>query len=276
MRRFALWACLLFVVVFGVAHTVHDLTSDNATALAQPTLRDAVVPDDMRSHAMRFARAFLTTHPGHPEFQEAAIAPLLSPQLRSDAAIRMPTHGGALRVVDTSVAHAEFLASDRALVTVQATLSTGRVRYLPVTVWRSPQGGLVVSDYTAFVSPPPTASPPDTSATEQSLMGPDADLIERLLTDFFAEYLKGGVVSPVFLTPGVSLAPLQQSFDQIALVSLASSGPTTGNGRTVLEVLRARDRSSGITYTLRYRVRIARVSATDRWLVNSIQGDPSS
>lgn len=275
LKRKVLWTLLVFTALYLAIHGVRDITSDPPSVVSGSTQAQMFPADDMRSRAMRFARAFLTTIPGHPERQEEAVAKLLSPELRSDAAINMPSRGGGARVLETSVISTERVDRDRALVTVECVMSHGPDRYLAVTVMRDDRGGLLVSDYPAFVSPPPSAAPPDPSKTEQALMGADADPIERLLTDFFAEYMRGGVVSPVFLTPGAFIAPLGQGFDHVESVSLATAGPTTGNERTVLQVLNARDVSSKIGYTLRYRVRVARATATDRWLVNSIQGDPS-
>lgn len=275
-RRYALWACLIFVVLFGVVHTVRDVTGTAPAAVERLSQGDPFLGDDMRTYAMLFARAFLTATPGHPEYQEAAVSSMLSPHLRSDAAITMPAHGRAVTVVSTSVAATARLPRDHALITVACVLKSGAVSYLAVPVLRDAHGGLLVSDYPAFVSPPPSASAPDISGAEEPLNGPDADTIERLLTDFFAEYLKGGVVPPVFLAPSALIAPLGRTFDHVDPVSVAVAGSTTGNTRVILQVLNARDALSKIGYTLRYRVQITRASATDRWLVNSIQGDPSS
>jgi hypothetical protein len=193
----------------------------------------------------------------------------------------VPAKGRAQIVTDAWVAATRTLGErpnaggrrfGRALITVACALSTGRTRYLAVTVERDRSGGLAVVDYPGFVPPPPAAHLGD-RATPDPVTGANANAVTSLLEQFFPVYLAGKAVAAQFLMPGATLAPLAQAFDGVSVVSVADGGSQTGGEHLVLTLLRARDLATRAQYTLRYRVAIKRTT-DGRWLVNSIQGDP--
>jgi hypothetical protein len=273
IARGLLWAAVLLVLLRGVADILAgDERATPATSAARPAAA-AWPNDEPRAFAISFARAYLTYSPRHPEYHEQAVRPMLTPELRANAALSVPETGDTQTVDQAAVARTERLDNNRALITVASVVfgKTVTTRYLTVPVARDGRGGLAVFDYPAFTSPPPAASlSADAKAEEESITGPDAEPIESLLRRFFPEYLSGrGDRLSFFLATDAQLASLDQTYEVIDLVSVAQEGEQDGPRRRVLAVVRARDTETRAVYTLRYRVRITR---GDRWLVQDIEG----
>jgi len=273
IARTLLWAILLFVAVRGAADI---LARDERAAPAARGAAPAVASwpsEEARAFAIRFARAYLTYSPRHPEYHDQAIEPMLAADLRANAAISVPEDGPTQTVDQAAVARTQRLDGNRALVTVACVVfgNTVTTRYLTVPVARDGRGGLAVFDYPSFTSPPPPASlPADAKGDEESLTGPDAEPIESLLRRFFPVYLSGrGDQLSYFVATGAQVPQLDQSYEVVDLVSVAQEGEQGGPRRRVLAVVRARDHETGAVYTLRYRLELER---SDRWLVKEIAG----
>jgi hypothetical protein len=224
--------------------------------------------DEARAFAADFARAYLTYSPEHPDYHALALRPFLASELQQSAGLQIPDTGPTQTVEQVAVATAEPLDTQRALVTVAATVANRTVttRYLTVPVARDPRGALAVYDYPSFAAPPARADV-DPEETER-LDGREQREIEDVLSRFFAAYLAGREQDlPYFLPTGVSLGALDQRYELRELVSAAQVGDGQGRRRTVLTTLRARDVETNAVHVLRYRVGLER---RDRWYVAAV------
>jgi len=258
----------LFVVLRGVADILGD---DGAGAGdAQPAGASSAHgwPDDeARAFAVQFARAFLTFSPSHPEYHELAVKPFLAKRLRG--AIALPRRGPDQTVSAVTVARTHGAGRDRAVVTVATTVlnRTVTTRYLTVPVARDRKGGLVVYDYPAFSAPPP---PANVASDEHSpLQGSAARPIRRFVRRFFNAFLAGGDPS-AFVTADGHVSSLKQRYDLRKVLGVSQLGEAGASERSVVVVVRARDRDTHADYTLRYRADL--VLRRDRWLVQAVDG----
>lgn len=268
--RWGLWGMLAVVFAVIVIRGVSDIFFPQKTTRVQATSAQAFPGDEARAFAAHFAQVYLTFSPTRPDDQANALKGLLAPNLRDDGAVQLPSTGHGQRVLQAWVARTKRLSSRRALITVACVVyqrPESTVRYLAIPVAQGANGGLVVDDYPALASLPPTAKAPDTN--ESTLEGGDADAIEALLNRFLPGYLGGGSVAPEFLAPGVSVQPLGTRYAYEELVSLAQAGAGTPTSKNVLALVRARDTATNAVYTLRYRLQ---VTLRDRWLIQSVEG----
>lgn len=271
LGRWALWGILLLIFVRGIGTILSGDPESATKAQAGATTAQAFPDDEARAFAVQFARAYLTFTPEHPEYHDQSVRPFLAAPLREDGALALPVRGPTQTVSGATVARAQTIARDRALVTVAATVvnRTVTTRYLTVPVARDRAHGLTVYDYPAFSSPPAVG---DVSADEPaSLDGSDADEITDLMTRFFTAYLAGRQLDDLayFLTRDANVIPLPQAYRLRSVLGVSQVGEGAGPTRTVLVTVRARDPETRADYTLRYRAEIVR---RDRWYVKTLAG----
>lgn len=266
--RGVLWVMLVVLVLATVSRAWAPRGSGTARTVSS---QQAFPDDEARAFAARFAQAYLTYAPSHPDAQAVVLQGMLASRLRSDAAVQVPARGRNQRVTNAWVARTERLGPQRALVTVACLVAykgSTTIRYLSVPIAQDRRGGLVVSDYPALTSPPPIGSVP-APTSERDLPDADAPAITALLERFLPEYLKGGPVAPEFLSPGARVPPLGHAYRFDDLVSVSQDGPARPTSRRLLATVQVREPASDAVYTLRYRLQVA---LGDRWLIDHLEG----
>ena len=147
-----------------------------------------------------------------------------------------------------------------------AAAATGGTRYLTVPVARDARGGLVVSDLPSLAAPPARASVPATSL--ESLPAGERGAIEDVISRFLRAYLAGDAGALAYLVPaGVRIGALGQPHE---LVDVVVAGAWRRRRRAACARCwrRCGPRTrTGVTYGLRYRLRLVR---EDRWLVAAV------
>ena len=266
--RVALWATVALLLVRGAGDVLAGPSSGAADRRAAPAATASFPDDEARAFAADFARAYLTYSPRHPDYHALGVRSFLASELRESAALELPERGPAQTVDQATVARAQPIAPNRALVTVAATVSnrTMTTRYLTVPVARDSAGGLVVYDYPSFSAPPARAEveEPETARLE----GREQREIEDVLGRFLAAYLAGRSDDLAYFLPaGVSLEAVRERYELRELLSVAGEGEREGPRRTVLATVRARDAETRAAYVLRYRLGLER---RDRWYVASV------
>jgi hypothetical protein len=265
--RVLLWSLVVVLLIRGLAGVLAQDTTPPApppAAHAAP----ATWPDDgARAFAADFARAYLTWSPRHADDYETSLAPYVSADV---AGTIQPTFGeDAPRqtVQSTSIARVAAIDSDHALVTVAAVVAAPELatRYLTVPVARDSAGGLAVDDLPSLAAPPARAqvSEPET----EQLSPADQQQIGDVLESFLSAYLSGGDLTYV-TPPGVHIEPLAGGYELAGMSSLVAVGPVTGDTRTVLVTVRAKETESRIEWPQRYRMDL--VLRDRRWYVAAI------
>ena len=270
--RVVLWVFIAIVVERGLGAIFSGDRESSTQAQAEGPPAAQTFPDDeARAYAVQFTRAFLTFTPAHPDYHELSVRPFLAAPLRESGALELPERGPSQTVTAATVARAKSLARNRALVTVAATVvnRTVTTRYLTVAVARDSAGGLVVYDYPAFSSPPPTGSVP--TDDPRTLENPGAKEIADLLRRFFSVYLDGRQLDDLsyFLTRDARVTPLVQRYRLRDVLGVSQVGDGVGPNRSVLVTVRARDPQTRAEYTLRYRTAVV---LRDRWYVKALVG----
>lgn len=270
--RVVLWLFVVIVVARGIGAIFSgDPERLTGAQAGGSTVAQAFPDDEARAYAVQFTRAFLTFTPMHPDYHELSVRAFLATQLRESAALELPERGPSQTVTAATVARVKALSRGRALVTVAATVvnKTVTTRYLTVPVARDSAGGLVVYDYPAFSSPPPTGSVP--SEQPKTLDETSAKEIFDLLRRFFAAYLDGRQLDDLsyFLTRSARVTPLPQRYRLRDVLGVSQVGEDIAPRRKVLVTLRARDPETRADYTLRYRADVIR---RDRWYVEALEG----
>lgn len=269
LGRALLWTTVALLLVRGASDVLAGGSGERSARVPARPAIPAFPDDGARAFAADFARAYLTYSPRHPDYHALAVRTFLSSQLRDSAALEVPERGPNQTVDQASVARAERIAPNRALVTVAATVSNRTVttRYLTVPVARDATGGLIVDDYPSFSAPPGRAEveEPETERLERRDQREIEDVLGRFLAAYFAARSED---LAYFLPAGVSLEALGERYDLRELISVAQVGEgQEGPRRTVLATVRARDSETRASYVLRYRVGLER---RDRWYVASV------
>ena len=269
--RVALWATLALIFVRGLGAIAAG--PQKPVAAKAPVAATAVFPtDETRAFAVRFTRAYLSWRPGDEARHAATVAPFFSTDLRDSAAAGLPRRGPGQTVAQATVARSTDLGSGRALITVASQLAHGRTVYLTVPVARDGHAGLDVFALPALTAPPPAGA---ASVSEPDpLTGPAAGEIQTLMQRFLTAYVAGGdpsglayLVAPraaiASMPPGLALG----SVDQVSQVGVR------GARMTVQAAVHVRDRATGASYPLAYRLTLVH---TDRWYVTGVQGGPQA
>jgi hypothetical protein len=226
-------------------------------------------PDaDAQAFAVSFARAYLTWAPGRQEWVAPALRPYLAPGLSEDAGLRVPERGPPQIVDEATVARTQAIDSRRGLVTVATTVSSRVVttRYLSVPIARDAHGGLAVYQHPSFVPPPARA---DVEAPAPEPLEPAEEArIEALLERFFPVFFSGPTQQlDYFLSPGTRVRALPERYELLDLVAVEQARGGRSARRTVLADVEVRDRDSGASFDLTYRVALER---RDRWYVTGL------
>jgi hypothetical protein len=229
-------------------------------------------PDDAaRAFAVEFATAYLSHPPGdNPGAYARRLGGFGSTQVAGGLVPRFDDRGPQQIVRSATVADATTLSPQRALITVAATVTTGktsRARYVTVPVARDENGGLVVYDLPSFAAAPARAA--IAPAQGDPLCGPKRAPIEDVLARFLRAYLAGHTDGLAYLVPPRTRVPAAGGLELVELGSVVEAAPAAAGARerAVLVGVQARDAGSRATYTLRYRVQLVR---RDRWYVEDI------
>jgi hypothetical protein len=263
LGRAVLWLLVLVLLLRGAASVVGPRTA--SVVRSAPTTTPAAWPDDgARAFAADFARAYLTYDPKDPEASATAVRAFVGPELASSVAPEYVEDMPRRAVGSVSVARVVRVDDSHAVVTVAAS-ATGGTQYLAVPVARDAWGGLVVSDLPSLAAPPARAALPVVAV--ESLPAGERGAIEDVVTRFMRAYLAGDAGGLGYLVPaGVRIGALGQRHELVDVTGLALAVPAAGRVREVLVTVRARD-AAGVTYGLRYRLRLVR---EDRWLVAAV------
>jgi hypothetical protein len=261
-----------------LARGVGDILADDPQPAARPaTVRAAAAqfPDgEARAFAIAFARSYLTVDPGRDERGAQRLSPFFSASLSDQATPVVSPRSPGAEVADATVAREVSLGESRALITVATFMRDGRTRYLTVPVARDEHGGLVVYDLPALSAPP--AAGAFTAPTVTQLSGPDGEAVADLAGRFLRAYLQGEDESALayFLAAGVHVAPQDAGLVVEAIEEVGRLGAARTRGtQQIAATVRVRERSSGATFRLRYRLT---VKAGDRWQITSVAGGPRS
>lgn len=263
LGRAVLWLLVVVLLLRGLASVMEPSTPATVAAAPKPVM--VAWPDDATgAFAADFARAYLTYSPKDPDASADAVRAFVVPELASSVVPAYAEDAQRRVVGSVSVARVARVDDSHALVTVAAS-ATGGTRYLTVPVARDDRGGLVVSDLPSLTAPPARASVPTTSL--ESVPSSERGAIEDVVARFMSDYLAGDAGALSYYTPsGVRIDALGQAHELVDVVSLALLAPAQGRVREVLATVRAKD-GSGVTYGLRYRLRLVR---EDRWLVAAV------
>jgi hypothetical protein len=213
--------------------------------------------------AALFASRYLSFQAGQPEAHRQALAPYLNAEMEPEAGFQ-PPEDGSQRVQWAQVVAAEAQPGGRERYTVAAQTDRSGWIYLSVGVARGADGALSLDGYPAIVGPPPVAAAPSPAQLREVTDGALAAVLDRALRNYLA-----GAESELAadLADGVRVAVPAAP---LALEAIQSLG-WEPDGRSVLALLRARDRAGG-RYTLAYRVRV--LAAAGRWEVAGIELEP--
>jgi Conjugative transposon protein TcpC len=243
-----------------------------APLASAPRVAAAVWPgDEARAFAVRFARAYLGFAPGGGSARASELQAFVSPELATAIVPIEAGRGRPPEVRDVVVEHAARVDDRQALVTVAATVAgSSAPRLLTVPVARDASGGLVVSDLPAFAAPPPRAavSVPELDPLPAADRAAIEDVLERFLRPFLAGH---GDELAYLVPPGTRIEAVAAPLELVEIDDVTALAGGTSEARWVLASVRASDRASGVSYGLRYRVRVVR---GERWLVAAVESSP--
>ena len=267
LGRALLWMLVLVLLLRGLASVLEPRQS---TPVAQaPRSALASWPDDdARAFAADFARAYLSYSPSDADAYARELQSFAAPELANSIAPEFGEEAQRQSVGSVTVAHTTVVDDRHALVTVAAAVTgeTVATRYLTVPVAHDGRGGLIVSDLPSFAAPPARAS--IDAATVEPLAPGERAAIEDVLARFFDAYLAGEARELEYLVPaGKRIGALGQRHELLDVMSVSLAALATGRVREVVATVRARDAATGVTYGLRYRLRLVR---EDRWLVAAV------
>lgn len=254
--RAALWALVGLLLLRGTASVLADpQQSDRAT-----TSPSGVVDPTTGSFAVRFARAFL----GGASPKE--LAPLVAPGVETPLAAASAT---GVEVQQAEVAGSEDLAGGQVLVTVACELADARTVYLAVPTVREGAGGVAAAGAPAVVAGP--AGVGEDIPSPRPIAGPDATAIGELVRRFLPAYFSASSPDDLsyLLAPGAVVVPPGNGLQLLHVSAVNQVGEGEGSRRTVLASARVRDPLSGVSFSLTYRLDVARNA---RWYVARVEG----
>jgi hypothetical protein len=202
--RVIAWAVLLLIGYRGVLAIVTGQPAAKSPAAAPSASRRAVAFPDLlaEAYALQFGNVYLNFSPadaGHRS-QELAryVASGANPQLGWNGA-------GSERLQSEQVAGITVTSTHRAVVTLLASLSGGRLIELAVPIYAS-HGGMSVSGEPALLPAPSRAA----AAPAQQTADPSAESsLESQFPAFFAAYASGDRTTLArFTTPGSHISGL--------------------------------------------------------------------
>lgn len=262
--RGVLWACVALVFVRGLAEIASGTNTSGAGARAA---RHALGDDEARAFAVAFARSYLTVP------QPDGLERFFADGLRDRAMAIVSPHSPGVQVTQATVAREVSLGSSRALLTVAAWMSDGRLLYLTVPVAIDDRGGLVVDDLPAFSAPPRHGTA--AGQAPALLTGGEEDAIGGLVRRFLSEYIPGHdeATFGYLLAPGARIAPMTPGLGLLGVEELAELQPGEGRRREVVATVQVRSSQTRTIYTQRYRLTVIH---RDRWYVAAVAGGPEA
>jgi hypothetical protein len=268
--RVVLWLAVGLLLLRGLETTLGSSKQARPSQGARPSPVAEWADDAARALAVEFATAYLTHSPGEdPTAAGQRLSALASPDLAGELVPQFARGAPTQAVRSATVAHTVTVDREHALVTVAATLATGRqlgTRRLTVPIARDAAGRLVIDDLPSFAAAPARAA--GELPADEPLTGADREPIENVLTRFLRAYLAGDTGGLAYLVaPGAQMTAVSGRFELLSLSSVLSSGAANGGRRSVLVMVRTRDQASRAVYMLRYRIGLVR---RDRWYVATL------
>jgi hypothetical protein len=189
--RTVVWAVLLLVGYRGVLAIVTGTRPAPAAPAAAASVSTTTPPSISAASsslagafALDFGRVYLTWSPGTAAARSRELAPFVppgDPQFGWDGV-------GAQRVLTEQIASITVAGRHSVIVTLLATVSTGRLIDLAVPVYID-HGAMVIPNRPALLAAPPRAVP---RASGQTTADPAAEAaLQRQLPAFFAAYASG-------------------------------------------------------------------------------------
>jgi Conjugative transposon protein TcpC len=247
--RAVIWAVLLLIGYRGVLAIVHDESGTGAArpATAPPAARSTTTtafPVSLaEAYALDFGTAYLNFSPATANQRAHALAGFISsgadPQLGWNGA-------GSQRLESEQVAGISVQGQSRAVVTLLATVSGGRMLELGVPVYVS-HGRISVSGAPALLGPPARATlPSSTASADQATVS----ALQRQLPAFFQAYASGDPATLTrFVAPGGHVKGLGGlvTFGGIDAVFAPAGGSTRSVTVTVTWQLPSAGKSAKVT-----------------------------
>jgi len=221
--RVVVWMILLLIGFRGVAAIIMGTPLAGGTAASPPAAGGGFPVALARAYALDFGQVYLSYSPATATARATKLAAFVPPG--SDPQFGW-TGAGAQWVVSEHVAGVRAVSAHRAVVTLLAQVSSGRLIELGVPVYAS-GGGMVVSGQPALLPAPRQAAP-----APAALVRPDAAAAKELgavLPAFLRAYASGDRASLSKLTAGgarISGLGGSVTFDGIVRLAVpAAAGP---------------------------------------------------
>ena len=253
--RMTLWAVLGLLLVRGAGSVLAG------PARGEPTPTSTGLSDPATSaFAVRFARAYLSGASSQD------FAPLLAP------GTRVPPRGASVpgvEVEQAEVAGSEATGHGQAIVTVACELADARTVYLAVPTVREGADGVAAAGAPAVVAGP--AGVGEGVEPPRPIAGPEAAAVGELVRRFLPAYFSASDPADLsyLLAPGAVVVPPGNGLRLAGVSAVKQIGEGEGARRTVLATVRVRDPLSGASFTLDYRLEVARHG---RWYVERVEG----
>jgi hypothetical protein len=228
--RVVAWAVLLLIGYRGVLAIVTGQgTSGKPAATAGLSRSGPAFPVSLaQAYALQFGAAYLNFSPSDAAQRARELTRLLpagaSPELGWDGA-------GAQRLQSEQVAGTSVTSAHSAVVTLLATIDSGRLIELAVPVYAS-HGGISVSGEPALLPAPPGAAPPATGPVNSD---PSAEAaLQAQLPTFFSAYASGDRTTLArFTTAGANIEGLGGA---VTFAGIDSVFAPPGGGRRTIRV----------------------------------------
>ncbi len=284
--RWFVWLLVAWVLLRGVVSFLPEGPQPAQPATAAPEeAKPAPEPAGLRSLAPMFAKEYLTFKAGGDLDRSTRLQPFLASGLDSQAGWTAGKAGFGQEVEGVWIHSVKQQSTTRWIVTVAARVApyqdttepdaTGTQRpvhktfpvttaYLAVPLAATENGGWVVAEYPALVTPPAKGAPVAESAPAQEISDKD-DRVRTLATGFFRAYLSGSGDVSYFLAPDVKLPALQGSwsFDGVSRVTLYG-----GQEPSATVDVQVTDPVTGARFTYRYTLKL--IERDSRWYIKDL------
>jgi hypothetical protein len=235
--------------------------SPPAVAVRQPAPADRAA----EAYAALFARRYLTWNAAEPQASTQALEPFLGPDLEADAGLQLPA-SGEQRVEWAEVAQTRTAAPGEQIYTVAVQTNASGLLYLTVPVARTPDGGLALAGYPAFVGAPASEPPHPPAHLREVSEAALATVVQRALRNYLAASASE-LAADLAAGAHVSLPAMSLTLTSMQRLDWAPEGSA------VLATVQARD-GRGTRYTLAYELDVVREQG--RWEISAVQTDPDA
>ncbi len=229
--RLIAWAVLLLIGYRGVLAIVTGQDASGKPAATAPTSRSGTgFPVSLaQAYALQFGAAYLNFSPADAAQRARELTRFLpvgaSPELGWDGA-------GALRLLSEQVAGISVTSAHSAVVTLLATIDSGRLIELAVPIYAS-GGGMSVSAEPALLPAPPRAAPPAAGPVNSDRSAEAA--LRAQLPAFFSAYAGGDRTTMArFTTAGANVEGLGGA---VAFAGIDSVFAPAGGARRTITVI---------------------------------------